>query len=463
VIPDTSTSIERISMKSQFKRRLSLTALAGLALLGACADQDAVVQPAPAAGGELFTRYVAMGNSITAGIQSAGINDSTQLLAYPVLVAQQAGAPFNAPLLNKPGCPPPFVGPLGQGGVVGGAEAAACSFRRAPVPGVVQNVAVPQAVIADYNQIALSPDPNRTFNRAQLFYLGGQTMLAATARAQPTLVSVWLGNNDVLGAALSGNPAALTTEASFTASLDGLIAGLRAIPTLRDVILIGVVDVNVVPLLQPGAFFFLSRDATGRFDNKPVNDNCSPVTALGQPNALARNLISFEIVGNAAFPEINCSNEAYPLGDPRRGTFVLTEAEQGEVAARVAAFNALLQQRAQQNGWMFWNPNTVLAQLGSQQDAQGRYQQLRKCQALPAAIQGGSPAAIQQAVLTSCPVPNTGPSFASAAPNFFGALISFDGVHPSSAAHRHVANGLIQTINQKYQQQGINIPTLTVN
>ena len=38
----------------------------------------------------LLTRYVSLGNSLTAGIQSGGLTDSLQLRAYPVLIARQA-------------------------------------------------------------------------------------------------------------------------------------------------------------------------------------------------------------------------------------------------------------------------------------------------------------------------------------------------------------------------------------
>jgi hypothetical protein len=431
------------------KLRALALALAGLPLVAGCRADDQEIRQivGPQLGGDLFSRYVSMGNSITAGFQSAGINDSTQLRAYPVLLAQQANAQFYVPLLNKPGCPPPFLAPLGTTGSLGGTTAPSCSLRSNPVAPVVQNVAVPGAVIGDALTVTRSSDATGTFNRLQFFFLGGQSMLEATQRAEPSLVSMWLGNNDVLGAVLAGNSAALTSEASFNASLDQIVAGLKAIPTLQDVVVIGVVNANVVPLLQPGAFFFLARDAAGRFQNKPVNANCSPVNALGQPNPLSQNLLSFQIISNTSFPEFNCDPAAYPVGDPRRGALLLDATEQAAVAARTVAFNASLQQRAQANGWIYVDPNPVLATLAAERDAQGRYQRLRKCQALPAALATGSAATIQTAVLTSCPVTTTN----FAAPGFFGSLISFDGFHPSSEAHVVVTNLLIDAINAKHQ------------
>lgn len=431
------------------KLRALALALAGLPIVAGCRAEDQEIRQivGPQLGGELFARYVSMGNSITAGFQSAGINDSTQLRAYPVLLAQQANAQFNVPLLNKPGCPPPFLAPLGATGSLGGATAPPCSLRSNPIASVVQNVAVPGAAIGDAVTVTRSNDPTGTFNRLQFFFLGGQSMLEATQRANPSLVSLWLGNNDVLGAVLSGNAAALTPEATFNAALDQIVAGLKAIPTLQDVVVIGVVNPNVVPLVQPGAYFFLSRDAQGRFQGKPVNANCSPVTATGQPNPLSQNLVNFQVVSTAAMPEINCAAEA----------LVLSAAEQTAIAARTVAFNNALQQRAQANGWIYVDPNPTLLQLANQTDAQGRYQRLRKCQSLPAALATGNTTNIQNALVRSCPVPTTGATAQFAAPNFFGTLISFDGFHPSSEAHVVVANLLIAAINAKH---GLSIPTI---
>src|SRR5687768_18508991 len=80
---------------------LAAAALATLAL-GACVgDSEVLNPPVNPAGGALFTRYVSLGNSITAGFQSGGIVDSTQRQAYPNLLAQRAGTPFTQPLFMR--------------------------------------------------------------------------------------------------------------------------------------------------------------------------------------------------------------------------------------------------------------------------------------------------------------------------------------------------------------------------
>jgi len=56
-------------------------AIGAVLVVAACEADHDVFGPNPPIGGELFRSYVAIGNSITAGFQSGGINDSTQLQA----------------------------------------------------------------------------------------------------------------------------------------------------------------------------------------------------------------------------------------------------------------------------------------------------------------------------------------------------------------------------------------------
>jgi lysophospholipase L1-like esterase len=272
--------------------------------------------------------------------------------------------------------------------------------------------------------------------------LGSTTQVQAMLAAKPTFVSVHLGDNDVVEPVLAGSLQSLTSLTGFQASYGAVVAAMLANKKLEGAILVGVIDpVIAMPLLQPGAYYFLARDpATGQFLGKPVNSNCSPVTALGQPNPLAANLVSGLIV-TSALPEINCDPSAYAPGDPRRGAFLLDPSEIATVRARVAQYNAVIQQFANANGWAYLDPNGIIAAALATR-INGRANLLRKCQDLPTAT---TAAQFQAAVLNTCPV--TGPT---AAPNFFGALISFDGVHPSATGHVVFANALADAINTRY-------------
>jgi hypothetical protein len=437
--------------KRSLGNALRAAALAATVLLGACVgDGDELItgQTTPN-GGTLFVRYVAMGNSITAGFQSAGINDSLQARAYPVLLAQRAGATFSYPAIAMPGCPRPFLAPLGSTGRLGTAD----SCERINNPRITNNVAVPGARIRDV--ITFPAPPLSSLNT---LLVGPRTQVRAMIEARPTFVSLWIGNNDALEASVSGvlGPRAagadstLTPLATFQSRLNTIVDSIKfAAP--QGAMLVGVVNAaQAAPILQPGAYFWFARDvATGRFQGKPVNANCSSVNSLGQPNPLAANLVSFQIVGDANFPEINCDPNAYPAADPRRGVHLLDTQEQAIVAARVAQYNAAIQAAATANNWAYADPNLILQPYLAEETTAviggttyRLHQRLRKCQDLGAAT---TAAAIQLAIATSCPV--TG---ATAAPNFFGSLMSFDGVHPSTDAHRVLAGAFAEVINAKY-------------
>src|SRR2546427_5982171 len=91
-------------------RRVILAAGISVALAAAACHEDDLISPPvpPYTGGAMFQRYVSMGNSITAGFQSGGINDSTQKQSYVALVAAAMGSPFYYPSLPNPRCPPPL-------------------------------------------------------------------------------------------------------------------------------------------------------------------------------------------------------------------------------------------------------------------------------------------------------------------------------------------------------------------
>src|SRR5438132_12195434 len=106
-------------------RRILVAGGLSLALLAAACHEDELftTPPPPYAGGAMFQRYVAIGNSITAGFQSGGINDSTQRQSYAVLVGGVMGGDrFYYPSLNAPGCPPPFTDIFTQARVGGRSE-----------------------------------------------------------------------------------------------------------------------------------------------------------------------------------------------------------------------------------------------------------------------------------------------------------------------------------------------------
>lgn len=394
----------------------ALLLLIAAALAGSCVDED-VAEPVfvPEPGGHLFIRYVSLGNSITAGFQSGGIHEGLQNDAYPVLLAEKAGATFGVPELKYPGCPPPLAAPL-TGARIGPAP---CSNRVPEPPPLVQNLAVPGHTMVD----ALIPDGPGA-NPLSTLILGGRTQVEAMVEAEPTLVSLWLGNNDALAAALSGDTTRLTPLSGFEAALDQVVTAIAA-TSARDAILIGVADpVMIAPALQPGAYFWVVEQSGRAPVPLAVEDNCAPGTA-GGARAVSLLVANAWLAGQADSVRVDCGPDA---------AFVLNEAESAAVVARVQAFNEAISAAAAANGWLYIDPTvSFIAPALSEPDL------VRKCQALATAT---TSAEIEAAVGETCPAPD--------AVNFFGLYFSFDGVHPSSEAHAVIADTLAQRLNARH-------------
>lgn len=400
-----------------------LTAALALALplMAGCRSDDALQPPNPS-GGELFDRYVAMGNSITAGFQSAGINDSTQRESYAVLFANAAGTVFNIPTLQGRGCPAPFTNNVLQTRV-GGGSATGCDLRAATPapPPFINNVAVPGARVQEL--LTNFGTPVSAANALTLFILGGRTQLEAMQGLDPTFVSLWIGNNDVLGSLTSstnpGNPALVTPLATFTAQYTEILDSIGA--EGAGAILLGVADVSAIPYASAGATYWCLR--TGLCPGVPaapfppnftVDNSCAPAAAI--PTAVGDNTLIPWTIGvvrilTAGQDPGNTYGVDCTLDDE-----VVTPTELSNLQQAVAGYNAFIQGEATARGWAYLDVNSLL---------------------LPE-------------IGTRIPLFPDITGVASGAPVGFGPLISQDGVHPSGLAHQIVADAMAQTVNTFY-------------
>ncbi len=438
----------------RFTRSALLAALVALPLLGACTEDESPIEPTvPAAGGQLFQRYVALGNSITAGFVSGGITGASQSQAYPVQLAARAGASFTFATLAGRGCTPPYRGPFVFDTVrVGpGATSTTCDALAGPAPRLVNNLAVPGATLGD------ALNRNRPANPLSSLFLGGRSQVERMVEAQPTLVTVYLGNNDVLGGAGAGDTTRLTPAPRFAAQVDSLVGWLKQTPAGqggpgRDVVILGIAPFPA--LLQPGAYFFAqySADPVGfqTRTGKTVNANCAPAPG----NAFAASLVSFAIFASPV-PQIDCDGFAGVSTD-----FVLTPTETQALINRVVAYNAALRGAATANGWTYVDVNEVVGGAGTTPATlrqRANPAQFRLCQGLATAA---TPTQIQQAIFTTCPAPSD-PTAAytpnsAAYANFFGSWMTFDAVHPDVEFQTAVARAIAGALNAKH---GTTLPT----
>ena len=405
-------------------RRLSLAAGLVLAAAG-CSNEDLFTPAVPQyTGGAMFQRYVAMGNSITAGFQSGGINDSTQQQSYVALVAGKMGSPFYYPSLTKPGCPPPIDTVFTATGVphrLGGGTGATCFFRAPTIPPFLTNVAVPGAEALDL--LKNGPGPGTNSNALTLLMLGGRTQIQAMMAAHPTFVSVWAGNNDVLGAATSsanaGDSTLITPAATFQTTYTDIVDSVGA--SGAGAILIGVANVTAIPFFSSGATYFaLKNKGVPGADTFPtaftVSSNCAPI-ASGIPGARGDSvLVPFPYGGALLAAASPPNNQPRNLDCADTVAAVVVPAELRKLLTTVAAYNAFIAGQATAKNWAYLDPNPTLDSL-----------RLNPTQVAP--------------------FPNF-KAACSGAP--FGLAFTCDGVHASASTHLIIARHVVQAINAKY-------------
>jgi hypothetical protein len=240
---------------------LLLTVSCGVTGLIGCADRTELTPPSapsPVSGTADFTRYVAIGNTITTGFQSGALYESAQAYAYPNLIARQTGADFAIPSISDPG--------LGAPGRMKVADLDTFTVAYDQSTGVplnlmyaapYNNLAIPGALLYDVLNATDSVscasyvfgNPlTRTGNPFFNLVLRGQGSQFAQARAlQPTFITLWIGDYDVLGFAMSGGaaPAAPTPAVMFQGMFAQLADSLASLGA--EVVVANVPPVTALP------------------------------------------------------------------------------------------------------------------------------------------------------------------------------------------------------------------------
>jgi hypothetical protein len=404
-------------------------------------------------------RYVAVGNSLTAGYMDGGLVQAGQANSYPNLIARQLGlssAQFTQPWIAAPGIgtstssdPQTLVA-----GVLyfnGTGIAILDETPRAEVPALLlartqptqyHNLGVPGAKLHDgmhaYSSTTWSgyvtghPESENAFfnivNRATFFgnrtidsgYPLGSTFVPVTYESASqfyqavakggALTTLWLGNNDVLGPAMSGEPAAgfgaaaaPAFQSDFTALLSMLAGGLRQRNNgLKPTIIVAnIPNVADTPYFIPKAVFetAIGGGWPGGYDPDEVLDGG---------------------IQYVLFPALSWVR-THGTSTPIPASLTLSALERTDVEAATGTFNTIISQvRAGVNASGIANvglmdANSILAGLAAPQ----------KTHFLFLVGQGLS---VTQAAATT--------------------MFSLDGVHPNSHGYGLLANAYIDKINE---------------
>ena len=376
-----------------------------------------------------FTKFVALGDSFAAGVRNGGLaeqHDSFPALIYGAVNGSTAG--FEQPILLSPGIPtrlqlsglfPTVIEPLPGDCTT---DPIACA-PNVGLPRPYDNLGLPGARVNDvlvsttgagglWDLILRNPN------------LGNTTALQQSLGLGATFALVWIGNNDVLGAATSGDPSNLTGLTAFTDDYTTLTATLEAAgvqtihATIPDVTAIPFVDTIPPILIDPAT-------------DDPVLDGAGmPIPLIGPDGATPLTPTSKVLLTASGPLALGCgipfpvglagSGGPYPPECPTGGlpdAVVLTDDQLTTIQDRSGRFNDVIRDAASNAGAALWDAHADFARIAA------------------GGVEIGG-VNLNADYLT-------------------GGLFSYDGVHPTELGYAVIANFFIEAINARY---GARIP-----
>lgn len=357
-----------------------------------------------------FSRYVSVGNSLTAGVSNNGLYNVSIQNSYPNLISGQlakvGGGSFVQPLFaagqeNGTG----YLKLKGYNGLIPIIEtvSANTALRSNNPPLLVkykgdnQNLGIPFMKMADIDSPGLSS--NVFYERLLPDGTTGTTYLQMLAAAKPSFFTMWLGNNDLLQYASSGGTRPITEKAVFESNakklLDlltkdgakGVVANISDISAAPTISLIS----NYRPLFTQTKFYISTKTGVREGTSKDL---------LLPPG----NLTSLDI--NSLAKRGTNINEPWPDNE------VLDTAEQAILLAATKEFNTILQNEAKARKLAFLDTFAFMEKLKNNIDYNGDV--------------------VNTAYLT-------------------GGFFSLDGAHLTAKGYAFTANEFIKTINDYYK------------
>ncbi len=394
-----------------------------------------------------FSRYIALGNSLTAGYADGGLYLQGQLNSYPSIMAKQmqtvGGGPFNQPLFST--AQANGSGYLQLTGIVNGSPVITpvttnLAIRGVlPVPGFgnvtlytkytgdIENYGVPGIKLL---QITYAPLGNLNGYYERLLPNDAPTNTTPYLNfvmAKPfTFFSNWLGNNDALLYATSGGAGDVLTDETTFAELYNLLIGTLTANGAKGVVAT-IPDVTSIPYFNTvtvGAIVAGVQKANPAVQGIYINALVSGTTYAPRL-ATANDLIVLTFPTSMIGTPVSTPFGNLPYGltpySPIDNQYVLDANEVTLTREHVISFNNTIKSVAASKGLAVFDAYTFLNDIK----------------------QNGL--VVDGIDLNS---------------NFVtGGIFSLDGVHLTPRGYAIVANGFINAINAKY---GSNIPLANV-
>jgi hypothetical protein len=423
-----------------------LPVFAAVIILYGCQDRTDLTGPSSKSGSADLSVYVSIGNSITAGYQSSALYQSAQVYSYGNLIAQQVNSGYAIPLISDPGIGGQIqvksfnmaTGTLTLTTLGSTGTPLNLAYGKA-----YNNLGIPGAVTYDVLHATSSAtsaggSSNPFFD---LILRGKGSQFTQAKSLKPTFVTLWIGNNDVLGFATSGgtSPASPTDATSF----DRLYIALGdSLATLgAKVVVANIPDVTAIPYFTtvgpvmaegiPWAFL-KAAGAPGMFYQVHGNNTADATFAYADSAMLAGGTVLITLTGSTYASLLGQKTGQYyrdyhiaiPLGidttqafgfsplNPWPDALILDPNEITTAKTATTSFNASIASVANAKGFGLVDINSFFNSIA----LHGFYE--------------------------------NGIGFSAA--YFTGGLFSLDGVHPTSRGQAVIANEFLKVINSKF-------------
>ncbi|MEX2477900.1 MAG: SGNH/GDSL hydrolase family protein [Gracilimonas sp.] len=279
-------------------------------------------EPDYTAGTADFSNYIAIGNSLTAGLMDGALYTNGQIHAFPAILADQlelvGGGDFLQPNVNSENGFNASLSNPQQGLILGRTELDASIPGPVPTEGEfpipafdgdraeVNNLGVPGIRVADLFSSDLQNN-----NALGLYYSrfasdpGSSTIIQDAVAKSPTFFSLWIGNNDVLGYALSGglDENMITGQSDFQDDLGNAIGAL--VQTGASGVVLNIPPLVTLPFFRAISYDRIELDQTTA---DQINAGLDPVNQamLGltqppinhDPDDIARRLMEYSAGNN---------------------------------------------------------------------------------------------------------------------------------------------------------------------
>lgn len=416
-------------MKNMMKKNYVAKSLLALVAAGAIASCKPSLQENIPSNGEVnFSRYIAVGNSLSAGYADGGLYLEGQQNSFPEILAKQfkavGGGDFNSPFFTEAQANGSGYAQLSGFTATGSPVTATITNSLAYVApgkfakyeGTFNNYGVPEMKVA-YLESRGYAASNPFFARILGSADANSSYMDLVGKQEFTFFSFWEGQNDILGFAYSGGSQPLTPVTQFQALYNRAVNTLVGIDATkpRQGVLGTVGDVlaipyfNVVTLKALQAAVAAAAPAAGPKATLYVRTGSNTTVAADSTFKFTLPLSSSGLVGKP-----DAAGRPYGLHpqNPIASNWVLDPAEQALITTRTNEYNAIIKQIASQKKLALVDIDDLLTQYYT-----------------PKMVNG---AAVSTAFIT-------------------GNLFSLDGIHLTPFGNAITANAFIKAINQQYK------------